>query len=96
MPTASAIGATGFTGGFLRAGLFGMVLGAGLTGGLGGPASLLGLALQLAIIAALGWALLGLWPGRNQSAPEVPVRNAQIQQPPRNRSDFGLRNAAPR
>jgi hypothetical protein len=82
----------GFTGGLLGAGLFGLVLGAGLTGGLGGTASFLGLALQIGIIAAVGWALLGL----RQSRDQVPARNLQPQPPPRYRSDFGLRNAAPR
>ena len=46
----------GFMGGLFGAGLFGLVLGAGLTGGLGGTTSFLGLALQMAIIAAVGWA----------------------------------------
>ena len=54
---------SGFMGGLFGAGLFGLVLGAGLTGGLGSLASFLGLALQLGIIAAIAWALLGLWQG---------------------------------
>jgi predicted lipid-binding transport protein (Tim44 family) len=90
-PAVSASG-PGFMGGLLGAGLFGLVLGAGLTGGLGSLASFLGLALQMAIIAAVGWALLGLRQGRNPS----PVRDLQPQRPPRNRSDFGLRNSGPR
>ena len=91
------VGATnqpGFMGGLLGAGLFGMVLGAGLTGGLGSLASFLGLALQIAIIAAVGWALAGLFAGRNQTATEVPVRERQ--RPAHSRSSFGLRNAEPR
>ena len=92
---APAVGAAppGFTGGLLGAGLFGLVLGAGLTGGLGSFASFLGLALQIGIIAAIGWALLGLLSGRNQSASEIPVRDLQR---PCVRNTFGLRNAEPR
>lgn len=92
-PAAAATSRPGFTGGLLGAGLFGLVLGAGLTGGLGSLASFLGLALQIGIIAAIGWALLGLLPGRNQSATEIPVRGLQR---PHTRSTFGLRNAEPR
>ena len=88
--------AAGFTGGLLGAGLFGLVLGAGLTGGLGSLASFLGLALQIGIIAAIGWALLGLRQGRNQPAATVPLRDCRTRAPPPSRSDFGLRNAAPR
>jgi predicted lipid-binding transport protein (Tim44 family) len=93
-PAASAANRPGFAGGLLGAGLFGLVLGAGLTGGLGSLASFLGLALQIGIIAAVGWALLGLWQGRNQSATEIPIRD--LQRPGRSRSTFGLRNAEPR
>lgn len=84
----------GFTGGFLGAGLFGLVLGAGLTGGLGGLASFLGLAFQIGILAAIGWALMGLMQGRGQTATEPPARG--LQRPTDSRSTFGLRNAAPR
>jgi predicted lipid-binding transport protein (Tim44 family) len=83
----------GFMGGLVGAGLFGLVLGAGLTGGLGSPASFVGLAVQMAIVAAIGWALFGLMPDRNPSPANVPIPN---QRPPRNRSEFGLRNATPR
>ena len=67
----------GFMGGLFGAGLFGLVLGAGLTGGLGGLASFLGLAMQLGIIAAVGWALMGMLQGRNRSPVQIPVRNVQ-------------------
>jgi predicted lipid-binding transport protein (Tim44 family) len=95
-PAAAAAGATnrpGFTGGLLGAGLFGLVLGAGLTGGLGSLASFLGLALQVGIIAVVGWALLGLWQGRNQSPATVPLRDSRPSSQP---GSFGRRNAAPR
>jgi hypothetical protein len=91
-PVASA-NRPGFTGGLLGAGLFGLVLGAGLTGGLGSLASFLGLALQIGIIAAVGWALLGLMQGRNQSPAHAAIRDPH---PPRSRNEFGLRNAGPR
>jgi predicted lipid-binding transport protein (Tim44 family) len=91
-PAAGATNRPGFTGGLLGAGLFGLVLGAGLTGGLGSLASFLGLALQIGIIAGVGWALLGLWQGRNRSTTEIPARD----QLTRSRSSFGLRNAGPR
>lgn len=96
-PVIVPVGATnnpGFMGGFLGAGLLGLVLGAGLTGGLGGFASFLGLALQIGIIAAVGWALLGMWQGRNQATAEIPVRDRQ--RPGHSRGSFGLRNAEPR
>jgi predicted lipid-binding transport protein (Tim44 family) len=88
----AASSSPGFMGGLFGAGLFGLVLGAGLTGGLGSPASFVGFAVQMAIVAAIGWALFGLMPDRNQSA----SHQLQPQRPPRNRSEFGLRNATPR
>jgi predicted lipid-binding transport protein (Tim44 family) len=93
-PAASPTNRPGFTGGLFGAGLFGLVLGTGLTGGLGSLASLLGLALQIGIIAAVGWALLGLWQGR--TAADVARRDLQPQRPAYTRSTFGLRNAGPR
>jgi predicted lipid-binding transport protein (Tim44 family) len=85
----------GFMGGLLGAGLFGLVLGAGLTGGLGGLASFLGLALQIGIIAAVVWALLGLFQGRNQPA-TVPLRDLPNPRTSSQPGGFGRRNAAPR
>lgn len=93
-PAASPTNRPGFTGGLFGAGLFGLVLGAGLTGGLGSLASFLGLALQVGIIAAVGWALLGLWQGRTETG--VATRDLQPQRPSQSRNTFGLRNAGPR
>lgn len=86
----------GFAGGLLGAGLFGLVLGAGLTGGLGGLASFLGLALQIGIIAAVVWALLGLLQSRNQPAATVPLRDMPNPRSSSQPGSFGRRNAAPR
>ncbi len=95
-PAASGTNSPGFTGGLLGAGLFGLVLGAGLTGGLGSLASFLGLALQLGIVATIGWLLFALLQARNARAATVPLRDL----PNRSRSSqpgsFGRRTAAPR
>jgi predicted lipid-binding transport protein (Tim44 family) len=96
-PAASATNSPGFAGGLVGAGLFGLVLGAGLTGGLGSLASFLGLALQIGIIATIGWLLLALWQGRNQAAATVPRRDLSGPRPSSEpRSGFGRRNAASR
>jgi predicted lipid-binding transport protein (Tim44 family) len=58
----------GMFAGLLGAGLIGLLLGTGLTGGLGGLASFLGLALQIGIIALIGWMLFSWWQRRNQPA----------------------------
>ena len=58
----------GLAAGFIGAGLFGMLFGHGLMGGMGGFASILGLLLQVAlvvIVARLAWAW---WQRRNQPA----------------------------
>jgi predicted lipid-binding transport protein (Tim44 family) len=58
----------GLAAGFIGAGLFGMLFGHGLTGGMGGFASILGLLLQVGlvvIVASLAWAW---WQRRNQPA----------------------------
>ena len=86
----------GFAGGLLGAGLFGLVLGAGLTGGLGSLASFFGLALQIGIISAVVWALLGLLQGRNQAAATVPLRDLPNPRSSAQPGSFGRRNAAPR
>ena len=63
-PAAGLMNRPGFMGGMfaglLGAGLIGLLLGGGLTGGLGGLASFLGLALQIGIIALIGWLLFYL------------------------------------
>jgi predicted lipid-binding transport protein (Tim44 family) len=71
-PLGGFFGRPGFLGGmfagFLGAGLFGMLFGHGLLGGLGGFASFLGLILQVAlvvIVARLAWAW---WQRRSQPA----------------------------
>lgn len=71
-PAAGLMNRPGFMGGMfmglLGAGLIGMLLGSGLTGGLGGLASFLGLALQIGIIALIGYLLWVLWQRRSQPA----------------------------
>jgi predicted lipid-binding transport protein (Tim44 family) len=71
-PAAGLMNRPGFMGGMfaglLGAGLIGLLLGGGLTGGLGGLASFLGLALQVGIIALIGWMLFSWWQRRNQPA----------------------------
>ena len=58
----------GFAAGFLGAGPLGFLFGHGLTGELGGVASYVGLAVQLALIAMLVWLIWSWWTGRNQPA----------------------------
>ena len=71
-PTGGLLGRPGFMGGlfagFLGAGLLGMLFGHGLTGGLGGFASLLGLMLQIGIAALIGYLLWSWWQRRSQPA----------------------------
>lgn len=71
-PAAGLMSRPGFMGGLfaglLGAGLIGLLLGGGLTGGLAGLASFLGLALQIGIIALIGWLLFSWWQRRNQPA----------------------------
>ena len=71
-PAAGLMSRPGFMGGMfaglLGAGLIGLLLGGGLTGGLGGLASFLGLALQVGIIALIGWLLFSWWQRRQQPA----------------------------
>ena len=71
-PAAGLMSRPGFMGGMfaglLGAGLIGLLLGGGLTGGLGGLASFLGLALQIGIIVLIGWLLFSWWQRRNQPA----------------------------
>lgn len=68
-PAASGLaGRGGMIGGLLGAGLIGMMLGYGFSGGLGGLASMFGLLLQIGLIVAVG-ALLWTWWQRRQQQP---------------------------
>ena len=58
----------GFAAGFLGAGLIGLLLGHGLTGGLGGFASIFGLLLQIGLVVAIGYMLWSWWQRRSQPA----------------------------
>jgi predicted lipid-binding transport protein (Tim44 family) len=58
----------GFAAGFLGAGLIGLLLGHGLTGGLGGFASIIGLLLQIGLVVAVGYMLWSWWQRRSQPA----------------------------
>jgi predicted lipid-binding transport protein (Tim44 family) len=58
----------GLAAGFLGAGLFGLLFGHGLFGGLTGFASLLGLILQIGLVAFVGMLLFRMWQGRRQPA----------------------------
>jgi predicted lipid-binding transport protein (Tim44 family) len=58
----------GMFAGFLGAGLLGMLFGHGLTGGLGGFASILGLVLQIALVVIVARLLWAWWQRRNQPA----------------------------
>jgi predicted lipid-binding transport protein (Tim44 family) len=58
----------GLFAGFLGAGLLGMLFGNGLAGGLGGFASVLGLMLQLGLVAIIGYMLWSWWQRRSQPA----------------------------
>jgi predicted lipid-binding transport protein (Tim44 family) len=66
------IGRPGFMGGLfaglLGAGLIGMLFGHGLLGGLGGLASMLGLLLQIGLVAGIAYFLWTWWQRRNQPA----------------------------
>jgi predicted lipid-binding transport protein (Tim44 family) len=88
-PAAGLMNRPGFMGGMfaglLGAGLIGLLLGGGLTGGLAGLASFLGLALQIGIIALIGWLLYSWWQRRNQPATATAMgpsmRDVQMDQP---------------
>jgi predicted lipid-binding transport protein (Tim44 family) len=56
----------GLAAGFLGAGLFGMLFGHGLLGGLGGFASFLGLILQVGLVVIIGRFLWNMWQRRQQ------------------------------
>jgi predicted lipid-binding transport protein (Tim44 family) len=71
-PVGGFLNRPGFLGGlfagFLGAGLLGMLFGHGLTGGLGGFASMLGLMLQIGIVVIIGYLLWMWWQRRSQPA----------------------------
>jgi predicted lipid-binding transport protein (Tim44 family) len=71
-PVGGFLNRPGFLGGlfagFLGAGLLGMLFGHGFLGGLGGVASLLGLMLQIGLVAIVGYLLWTWWQRRNQPA----------------------------
>src|SRR2546429_5407799 len=71
-PLGGFLGRPGFLGGlftgFLGAGLLGMLFGHGFLGGLGGFASMLGLMLQIGLIAIIGYLLWTWWQRRSQPA----------------------------
>ncbi len=88
-------GRPGFMGGlfagFLGAGLLGMLFGHGFGGGLGGAASMLGLVLQLGLIAIVGYMLWSWWQRRNQPAlaSGPMLRNYGSGSPPPSQMGFG-------
>jgi predicted lipid-binding transport protein (Tim44 family) len=59
----------GLAAGFLGAGLLGLLFGHGLFGGLAGFASVLGLLLQIALVAVVGWVAWSWWQRRAQPQP---------------------------
>ena len=87
-PAAGLMNRPGFMGGLfagmLGAGLIGLLLGGGLTGGLGGLASFLGLALQIGIVVLIGWLLFSWWQRRNQPATAMgpSMRDVPSSRPP--------------
>ena len=92
-PTGGLFGRPGFMGGlfagFLGAGLLGMLFGHGLTGGLGGFASVLGLMLQIGIVVIIGYLLWTWWQRRSQPAlANGPAMRAVT--PDGSRPSFGL------
>jgi predicted lipid-binding transport protein (Tim44 family) len=96
----------GFAAGLLGAGLIGMLFGGGLTGGLGGIASFLGLLLQVGLIAVVVMLAVRWWRSRNApsyaSGPanfdanraNFDANNNQNQQPPRQGGFGGLGGGA--
>jgi predicted lipid-binding transport protein (Tim44 family) len=63
----------GFAAGFLGSGLLGLLFGRGLFGELGGVTTYLGLVVQLALLALLGWLIWTRW--RSGDAAGVGVRS---------------------
>jgi predicted lipid-binding transport protein (Tim44 family) len=92
-PAAGLMNRPGFMGGMfmglLGAGLIGLLLGSGLTGGLGGLASFLGLALQIGIVALIGYLLWTLWQRRSQPATAMGPSVRNMQHNTEQRSPYG-------
>ena len=96
-PTGGLFGRPGFMGGlfagFLGAGLLGMMFGHGLTGGLGGFASMLGLMLQIGIVVIIGYLLWTWWQRRSQPAlaSGPSLRDNDVRQSGSGCAGFGIR-----
>ena len=75
--------------GFLGAGLFGMLFGHGLFGGLGGLSSLLGLILQIGLIVLVVRLAMSWWQRRNAPAYAGPTPGPGAQVNPRSGFGFG-------
>src|SRR5262245_33672965 len=80
----------GFAAGFLGAGLLGMLFGGSLFGGLGGFASIIGLLLQIGLIALVAMFALRWWRSRNApSYASGPANFDTNQAPPARQGGFG-------
>jgi predicted lipid-binding transport protein (Tim44 family) len=79
----------GLAAGFLGAGLFGMLFGHGLFGGLGGLSSLLGLILQIGLIVLVVRLAMSWWQRRNAPAYAGPTPGPGAQVNPRSGFGFG-------
>ncbi len=67
----------GLAAGFIGAGLFGMLFGHGLMGGMGGFASILGLLLQIGLVIIVARLAFVWWQRRNQQTPAFATPNSQ-------------------
>jgi predicted lipid-binding transport protein (Tim44 family) len=81
-------------GGLLGAGLFGLLSGTGLFGGLTGLASMLGLLLQVALIAGVAYLVMGFIRSRRQPAMAGAGTGAGATSAPRHALNGGLGGAA--
>ena len=79
----------GLAAGFLGAGLFGMLFGHGLFGGLGGLSSILGLLLQIGLIVLVARFAMAWWQRRNTPAYAGPTPGPGAQVNPRSGFGFG-------
>jgi len=77
----------GLAAGFLGAGLFGLLFGHGLFGGLGGFASVVGLLLQIGLVVLIGRFLWSMWQRREPALAGGPML--------RNAGGMDFNNAAP-